>query len=197
MNFDIVVQALWIILPAYAANASAVIVGGGKPIDGGKTWRDGKRILGDGKTWNGLFAGTFMGMTVGFALVFTAKYLDLNGLNIFRLNDFGGFPIMFPIVFSICFGGLCGDVIESFFKRRIGKERGEDWFVFDQLDFVFGAIFFSFIISFVLHISGLTSTNWFIENITIWHLIVIIIITPFLHILANKIYKKTKKLNKK
>ena len=39
-----VVQALWIILPAYVANASAVIVGGGKPIDGGRTWRDGKRL---------------------------------------------------------------------------------------------------------------------------------------------------------
>ena len=191
----IVVQALWIILPAYVANASAVIVGGGKPIDGGRTWRDGKRILGDGKTWNGLFAGTFMGMTIGFALTFFAKYLDLNELNLFKLNDFGGFPTMFPIIFSICFGGLCGDIVESFFKRRIGKERGEDWYVFDQLDFVFGALLLSFIVSTLLYF--LTDKNWFLESIKLEHVIAIIIITPFLHILANKIYKKTKKLNKK
>jgi CDP-2,3-bis-(O-geranylgeranyl)-sn-glycerol synthase len=194
MNWDIIVQALWIILPAYVANASAVIVGGGKPIDGGKIWKDGRRVLGDGKTWNGLFAGTFMGMTIGFALAVAARYFNLNGLNVFNVSDFEGFPLMFPIIFSICFGGLCGDIIESFFKRRIGKERGEDWLVFDQLDFVIGAIVFSFIISTLIQFLGLTSRNWFLENISLEHLVVIIIITPFLHILANKIYKKTKKI---
>ncbi|KAA0004999.1 MAG: CDP-2,3-bis-(O-geranylgeranyl)-sn-glycerol synthase [Thermoplasmata archaeon] len=196
MNLIIaVVQALWIILPAYAANASAVIVGGGKPIDGGRIWKDGRRVLGDGKTWNGLFAGTFMGMTVGFTLAFVARYLDLNSLNIFGLNDFGGFPLMLPIIFSICFGGLCGDIIESFFKRRAGKKRGEDWYGFDQLDFVFGALLFSFITSALIHF--LTGENWFLESIKTEHIIMVVIITPFLHILANKIYKKTKKLNKK
>ena len=28
------------------------------PIDGGKNWKDGNRILGDGKTWNGLIGGS-------------------------------------------------------------------------------------------------------------------------------------------
>ena len=26
-------------------------------LDGGKNWKDGNRILGDGKTWNGLIGG--------------------------------------------------------------------------------------------------------------------------------------------
>jgi len=38
------------IVPAYFSNAGMVIVGGGKPIDRGKFWRDGRRILGDHKT---------------------------------------------------------------------------------------------------------------------------------------------------
>ena len=54
MDLEIILQALWLILPAYVANASAVLVGGGTPVDFGKNWRDGKRILGDGKTWRGL-----------------------------------------------------------------------------------------------------------------------------------------------
>ncbi|HDS59894.1 MAG TPA: CDP-archaeol synthase, partial [Thermoplasmatales archaeon] len=41
-------EAVWLVLPAYLANASAVVLGGGTPIDFGKTWRD-KRLLGDGK----------------------------------------------------------------------------------------------------------------------------------------------------
>ena len=55
MYYEIILQALWLILPAYVANASAVLVGGGTPVDSGKNWKDGKRILGDGKTWRGFF----------------------------------------------------------------------------------------------------------------------------------------------
>ena len=60
MDYTIILQALWIIIPAYVSNASAVLVGGGTPIDFGKNWSDGKRILGDGKTWRGLLSGTFI-----------------------------------------------------------------------------------------------------------------------------------------
>jgi CDP-diglyceride synthetase len=40
--------AFWFILPAYAANASPVVFGGGKPIDGGRKFFDGRPIFG---TW--------------------------------------------------------------------------------------------------------------------------------------------------
>ena len=29
-------------------------------IDGGKNWRDGNRLLGDGKSWNGLLGGPLL-----------------------------------------------------------------------------------------------------------------------------------------
>ena len=190
MEYTIILQALWIIIPAYVANASAVLVGGGTPIDFGKTWKDGKRILGDGKTWRGLFSGTFIGVTAGFGLVVAASYIDSSEYNFLNLTNFEGFPLMIPIIFSLCFGALLGDIIESFFKRRIGKNRGEDWIPFDQIDFILGVLFFSFIISSLLHISGFMSHNWFIENLFPWHIVVLLIVTPFFHLTANVIHKK-------
>jgi len=133
LTIPVILQALWIILPAYVANASALLVGGGTPIDFGKTCKDGKRVLGNGKTWRGLFAGAFVGMTAGFGLSVAAKYIAPTEYNFLQFEnlDFEGFPLMIPIVFSLCFGALCGDIIESFVKRRVGKDRGENWlFIF-------------------------------------------------------------------
>jgi CDP-2,3-bis-(O-geranylgeranyl)-sn-glycerol synthase len=190
MEYVILLQALWIIIPAYVANASAVLVGGGKPIDLGKNWGDGKRILGDGKTWRGLFSGTFIGMTAGFGLVVAASYIKSSEFNYLNLTNFQGFPLMIPIIFSICFGALFGDIIESFFKRRIGKNRGEDWIPFDQIDFILGVIFFSFFTSSILHILGLMPYNWFIKYLFPWQCIILLCITPFFHLSANFVNKK-------
>ena len=191
MDYTIILQALWIIIPAYVANASAVLVGGGTPIDFGKNWRDGKRILGDGKTWRGLLSGTFIGMTAGFGLVVAASYINSSEYHFLHLTNFEGFPFMIPIIFSICFGALLGDIIESFFKRRIGKNRGDDWIPFDQVDFILGVLFFSLVTSSLLQLSGLVSTNWFIENLFPWHIIVLLLVTPFFHLTANYVHKKT------
>ncbi len=197
MDYTIVIQALWIIIPVYVSNASAVIVGGGTPIDFGKTWGDGKRILGDGKTWRGLLSGTFIGMTAGFGLVVAASYINASEYNFLNLNNFEGFPLMIPIIFSLCFGGLCGDIVESFFKRRIGKNRGEDWIFFDQIDFILGALVFSFLVSGLLQISGFMSYNWFVKSFSIWHILVIILITPFFHLTSNFIHKQIRSNNAK
>jgi len=69
----LIIEALWFIFPAYLANSAPVDVSQikalkkyGTPIDGGKTFR-GKRVLGDSKTWRGLYAGVIAG-TAGGAL---------------------------------------------------------------------------------------------------------------------------------
>jgi len=192
MDPMIIIQALWLILPAYIANASAVLVGGGLPIDFGKKWGDGKRILGDGKTWRGLLAGAFIGMTAGFGMSVASKYIAMSDYFFLGLSDFEGFPLMIPIIFSLCFGALFGDVIESFFKRRIGKERGDNWFIFDQLDFIIGALFLSFFISIFLHFFGFTDSNWFVDSFFPWQILVLFIFTPFFHLFANFVLKKSK-----
>jgi len=192
MYYEFVIQAFWLILPAYIANASALLLGGGLPIDFGKKWSDGNRLLGDGKTWRGLFVGTFIGMTAGFGFSVISKF----ALNIdfpIKINDFTGFPLMIPILFSLCFGALIGDILESFFKRRIGKNRGENWIPFDQIDFILGVLFFSYIMSSFLHFFNFTEENWFLVNFTLNHIIILLIFTPFIHFFANYIHRKSRK----
>ena len=195
MDYTILLQALWLILPAYIANGSAVLVGGGKPVDFGKNWRDGKRILGDGKTWRGLFAGAFVGMTCGFGLAVVARYAAMSDFAFLGLSDFEGFPLMIPIIFSLCFGALLGDMVKSFFKRRVGKNRGEDWLLFDQLDFIIGALLLCLFVSWILQL--FTSGNWFFKNFSIWHILVIVILTPFFHIFANFVNRRIKSRSNK
>jgi CDP-2,3-bis-(O-geranylgeranyl)-sn-glycerol synthase len=190
MSYEIIIQALWLVLPAYIANASALLVGGGTPIDFDKNWKDGRRILGDGKTWRGFFAGAFVGISAGFGFSIVAILANNSDFAFLGLSDFGRFPIMIPIIFSICFGALLGDLIESFFKRRVGKNRGEDWIPFDQIDFIVGVLFFSFFMGSFLHILGFTSENWFFKSFSLWHLVTLLVITPFFHLFANFVHKK-------
>ena len=56
------------ILPAYIANSTPVIFGGGTPMDFGRKAWDRKRCLGDGKTWRGFIAGIAMGTLAGAAI---------------------------------------------------------------------------------------------------------------------------------
>jgi len=201
MNWEIIVQAFWIILPAYIANASAVLFGGGIPIDFNKKYKDGRRMLGNGKTWNGLIIGGFIGITAGFAMATSAPIINQvlleNKIEIFEVTNFEGFPFMIPIIASITYGALLGDIIESFFKRRRDIKRGNDWIPFDQLDFILGVLFFSFLMSGLLSIVGLTNANWFFENLSIWHVLFLLLVTPFFHILSNFLHKKIKEKSKK
>jgi len=132
-------------------------------------------------------------MTSGFGFSVVAKsaalYPETSWIGI---DDFTGFPFMIPIVFSICFGALMGDIIESFFKRRVGRTRGQDWIPFDQLDFILGVLFFSFVMSSLLHITGLMSYNWFTSTFSIWHILVLVVLTPFFHIFSNFVHRKAK-----
>ena len=195
MSYEIIIQALWLVIPAYIANASALLVGGGTPIDFGKNWKDGKRILGDGKTWRGLVSGAVVGMTGGFGLSIVAIYANNSEFVFLGLSDFGRFPLMIPVVGSICFGALFGDIIESFFKRRAGIDRGGNWIPFDQIDFILGVLLFSFLMAGLLQLIGVTSSNWFFEVFTLWHILVLIILTPFFHLFSN--YVNTKMKSKK
>lgn len=189
MDYQIIIQAFWLIIPAYVANASALLVGGGTSIDFGKTYKDGKRILGDGKTWQGLIAGSFIGMTAGFGLSVAAKYANTYEFPIY-LSDFTGFPMMIPLIFSICFGALIGDVVESFFKRRHNIERGKDWIPFDQIDFIIGVLISTFLMSSILSLFSLLPYNWFFKEFSVYHILTLLIATPFIHLFSNFVHRK-------
>ncbi len=63
----LIVEALKFIFPAYCANATPVLAGGGTKMDFGKNFYDGKRIFGNNKTFRGFFFGWAVGISVGLA----------------------------------------------------------------------------------------------------------------------------------
>jgi len=104
--------------PAFAANGSAVFVKRGTPVDFGKTLWDGRRVLGDGKTFEGLLVALTLGTTVG---VIISRFL-------------GPQEILYGFVGSLF--GMLGDMCGAFIKRRLGMERGAKAPILDQWDFV-------------------------------------------------------------
>ena len=114
-------DALLFIGPSYVANAAPLLLGGGAPLDGGKNFFDGQRILGAHKTLRGLFAGIIAGALVGLAESPVSSHLLLGG-------------------FMIALGTVLGDLLEAFFKRRIRVKPGNPLPIVDQLDFVFGGL---------------------------------------------------------
>jgi CDP-2,3-bis-(O-geranylgeranyl)-sn-glycerol synthase len=117
---QLVFESIYLYLPAYFANASPVVLGGGEPLDRGLKWKDGRPILGSHKTIRGTFAGITIGTLVG----------------LIQLNSVGGF--------LQATGAITGDLIVSFIKRRIKMEPGESLPIADQLDFIAFAVFYSY-----------------------------------------------------
>ena len=116
--------AIWFILPAYVANATPVVLGGGTPIDMGKRFIDGRPIFGAGKTVRGFLGGLVAGTSVGL----------LQGVAA------GPFLNLLSLGFLLALGALLGDLAGSFIKRRLGMKRGKAAPGLDQLAFVAGAL---------------------------------------------------------
>jgi len=152
-------------LPAYVPNSAAAAVGGGTPIDGGRYWSDGRRLLGDGKTIRGFIGGVLCGCLVGGIQLFAQSYPPLSVLP--QLNPW--------VIVLLATGALAGDMIKSFFKRRVGIGRGGKWPVIDQYDFVIGAFIFLII----------GSPSFAGAYLTLPVIITILIITPILHRVVN------------
>jgi CDP-2,3-bis-(O-geranylgeranyl)-sn-glycerol synthase len=164
---DTVVTALWVMLPAYVPNNAAVLVGGGRPIDGGRTWR-GRRLLGDGKTWRGTIAGILAGVVLALALRVLATYLArAHGI------DLPAFPSLAMV--SLPAGAMAGDVVASFLKRRLDRQRGAPMPGLDQLDFVVGALL----------LTALVTPRWFGATFTVPVVVVVVVLTPVLHVGTN------------
>jgi CDP-2,3-bis-(O-geranylgeranyl)-sn-glycerol synthase len=57
------------------------------------------------------------------------------------------YPELFVLFgFLAGFGAIFGDLLKSFFKRRVGIRSGGAWPVFDQLDFIIGFFAFTYLI---------------------------------------------------
>ena len=198
----LLIFSVLLIAPAYISNASMVITGGGRPIDGGKLFRDGRRILGDHKTMKGLKGPLYIGIPLSFIIfllffilwqpiediIFQASaeglYILYNDINIFQYYFIGGevplnFLVLLVRIILASYGAVIGDLIGSFLKRRFDIKSGAPFWIVDQLDFAFIAILF-------VSIPGFISPQLFLLP-DIYILVLLIILTPTVSIIANTI----------
>jgi len=116
------------IFPAYVANATPVValrlLGHGHALDRRSIFPDGRRLLGDGKTLEGLVSGTGVGFLVGILIsqLFPQLFRD------------------YAEIFLMVAGALAGDIAGAFLKRRLGIPQGGAAPVLDQLGFLVGSL---------------------------------------------------------
>lgn len=156
-------KCFYLMLPAYFANMAPVMVKKINlfvfPIDFDKQINN-KPILGKNKTFRGLVFGII------FAVIIAYLQFLLYNVEFFKNISFINYQNWLLFGFLMGFGALTGDLIKSFFKRRLEINPGEKFVPFDQTDFVIGALIFimpifnltlkifiaSLLLSFLLHI---------------------------------------------
>lgn len=164
---QLLLQALYIMIPAYVANMAPVWVKSipllDIPMDFGQTFRH-KRIFGAHKTWRGFSFGVLMSLAAIYlqSVLYSVDFFRSISLINYRSDQ------VLPLL-GMGAGALLGDAVKSFFKRQVGVAEGRSWIPFDQIDFVVGALVVT---------AGLLP-------LTILHIVIILLISPILHVLAN------------
>jgi CDP-2,3-bis-(O-geranylgeranyl)-sn-glycerol synthase len=132
----IILKIIWFFLPAYVANMSASIFKIkilDKPIS--------EELFGSHKTWSGFAVGTFLAILIS---CLQRLFASLDFLKQISLLNYSDDYLLIGLLLG--FGALFGDLIKSFFKRRIGVAPGEKWIPFDQIDYTLGALILSLFI---------------------------------------------------
>lgn len=139
-------------------------------VGGGYPLDFGKKFF-DGKPIfgkNKTFLGFFAGLAVG------------TSVGLVETTLFPEYPVLFG--FALSLGALLGDLAGAFLKRRLGLAPGELLPVVDQVDFVLGAVLFSLLLP--------------MPTMSLELIIVVLIITPPIHLLTNFVaYKLELKSN--
>ena len=128
--------------PAGVANTAPVW---GAKIKGLKKWNTpldlgckykGERLLGDHKTYRGIFVGVVSGCLTGVLQI----YIIHNSPYLFELLEFMHGNINLILLGGLLgFFALLGDALKSFFKRRLRIAPGKSWPVMDQIDYIIGS----------------------------------------------------------
>ena len=165
------------LIPAMTANTFAPFTGGGKPVDFGMRRSDGRRYLGDGKTWRGFLGGSISATILGFLLLL---FLHFTGLTDVSDSFWGPFPQSILLIPAMAVGSLVGDMIGSFIKRALNRPRGTRTPLLDQWDYLIGTALFV-----------LPFFNWWYENLiegNAWISLILFLAVAWLaHTIANRI----------
>lgn len=159
---------LYLMLPAAIANMTPVFVRNvdflNVPVDFNKTWK-GQPIFGSHKTYRGFFWGILIAILAAFLQKLLYQFSFFRQISFFNFET----TSFLLIGFALGFGALFGDLVKSFFKRRMNIKPGDSFFPWDQLDLVLGSIVFISII-----------------KIPTWQMILFgLIVGPLLHISFN------------
>lgn len=190
-------MAFFLLVPSFIANGMMVITGKIRgipryPIDCGKTFKDGKRILGDGKSWNGFIGGWLSGFLISasfcwyfFGLIYQGTDYSMFAQdpaffnreiihefikNVYNSDGINWAGYLLSQLF-IALGSPIGDMIGSFFKRRVKRDRGEVFLFWDQNDFII--------------VSAAIASIWFPLEWIYWAFL--ILFTPLMTAFANYI----------
>ena len=157
-------KCFYLMLPAYFANMAPVIAKKidlfNFPVDFNKTINS-KPVLGKNKTFRGLIFGVIFALIIAYLQFLLYKMGFFKNISFFNYQNW----LLFGLLMGL--GALTGDLIKSFFKRRLDFEPGAKFVPFDQTDFVVGALLFimpifdltlkifvvSLVLSFMLHIT--------------------------------------------
>jgi CDP-2,3-bis-(O-geranylgeranyl)-sn-glycerol synthase len=169
------------LVPAYVTNGMGLVFGGGRPIDFGRNFIDGRRILGDGKTFRGAAGGIVCGTLASLAEAVVVN-LFLGGFFSFSLNLL---HVIFG--FAVSVGAVLGDLVGAFVKRRLGIPRGAPAPGLDQLGFIVVALILAWVVLRFVALGG---------EITWVMVATILVMTPFIHLLGNCIAVRFGKKNK-
>ena len=163
------IDLLVFILPSYLANSTPVLLGGGTPMDFGKRFFDGQRILGKSKTWRGFFAGVAAGTAGGalISLVYFSPFFATPQLHV-------------ASAFLLALGTMTGDAMGSFMKRRMKLPSGKPFF----LDSI---LFLAVALAFALPATALTP---YAPEALAFLIILTIILHPLSNWVANRLGMK-------
>ncbi len=157
MEEFVIAVALYVV-PLYLANSCAMLFGGGMPLDLNRKWRDGRPVLGKGKTIRGGIAGIAAGSAGAVAIWAALPWIA------------GAYFSNYVLLgFLLSAGAIAGDATASFFKRRNNIPQGESVLFLDQLDCVMGG----FVLGSVVHVPSF------------YEIIFICVITLVAHRIAN------------
>ncbi|MEK6937935.1 MAG: CDP-archaeol synthase [Nanoarchaeota archaeon] len=161
MFWLLVLKSLYFFLPAYVANMSPVLFKWlpflNRPIY--------EKKLGAHKTWRGVLVAAVIG-TLVFAM---QKYAYTKGFTSWALIDYSGFSILLGTFLGL--GAIIGDAVKSYYKRKMNIAPGQPWWGWDQLDFVIGGLVFGLF--------------FYVPPAEV--VLIIIVLTPALHLLFNYI----------
>jgi CDP-2,3-bis-(O-geranylgeranyl)-sn-glycerol synthase len=133
----VLIQIIYFFLPAALANMSPVIFKSipflNYPIDLNIRFKE-KPLFGENKTYRGFFFGILIAIFTVYIQKILYPYMTI--ISLINYNEIN----IFLLGFLLGFGALFGDLLKSFFKRRLSIKPGQSWIPFDQIDWVIGAI---------------------------------------------------------